>query len=109
MATKDKLKLLDKIAHDYQLDLEELKERYLPPMTIPAKGKRKQGRPRKIDMDDYVETEEILYDNKLYLVDEKNNVYTYDLESPLVVGERLEDGRITFFADHASSSTSDDD
>lgn len=96
----DKVDLLKEVARDYGLDAEELAERYLSGSNIDrAKLSRSCAKKKR---NDYVETEEHDYHGVTYLVDARNQVYTYNLEKPLMVGERLVDGSIKFFEGYVS-------
>lgn len=86
--------LLKQIAADYSLQYEELATKYLA-NTNPVKSKR--GRKRKHPVtDDFVEMEEYEYDGSMYLIDVKKNIYSYDLEEPIMIGTLLVDGSIKF-------------
>lgn len=87
----DKVELIMAIAADYGLNAEELIKTYINADIRPKKTYQKKKK------QDYVETEEVSYDGTKYLVDAKNQVYTYNIEKPLMVGERLVDGSIKFF------------
>lgn len=102
--------LLESIASTYNLNEKELKEKY---MGVPAgvvdtqdsvssnvlgdaTEKKKRGRKKK-QKDEYIETEEYEYEGVKYLVDTNNNVYTYNIEEPMLVGEKLVDGTVKKF------------
>ena len=79
---KEKRKLLKKICEDYNLDQEQVFAKYL---------NTKKRRSKKADNDnvhdeDYIETRLFESNGSSYLVDNIGNVFTYDLESPKVVG-----------------------
>lgn len=89
--------ILNDISKDYKLDYLELKNKYTnndskTNDTIP----KKRGRKKKIK-EEFIEAEEYEYEGKIYLVDNKNTVYTNNLESPSVVGEKLINGSIKFY------------
>lgn len=95
----DKIQLLKMIANDYKLDADELIDKYIDKKDtetinvntiIPAKKPVKKR-------NDFIETEEVTYENTTYLVDNKNQVYTYNVDRPMLIGERLIDGTIKFF------------
>jgi hypothetical protein len=104
--------LLNSIAKDYNLNFDELKDKYSSiPITIdigkskkknaihgpdgqPAEPK-KRGRKKK-QREELIETEEYEFNGTTYLVDTDNNVYTYNIEQPVYVGTKLIDGRIKF-------------
>lgn len=87
--------VLEDIAKRHELDIEDLKERYLSPVVSEAE-KKKRGRKKK-QKDEYIETVEIEYEGTKYLVDEQNNVYSHNIEAPALVGERLVDGTVRLF------------
>lgn len=57
---------------------------------------RKRGRKKK-QKEELVEVEEYEYEGTTYLIDASNNVYTFDLDAPHLIGERFVDGTIRFF------------
>lgn len=61
-----------------------------------ASEKKRRGRKKK-QKDEFIETEEYDYDGNKYLVDSNNNVYTFNIEEPHLIGERFVDGTIRFF------------
>jgi len=97
--------LLD-IASTHNLDADELVKKYTvnhktlsgaeEDATQVVKEKRKRGRKKK-QKDEFIETEEYEYEGEKFLVDGNNNVYTYNIEEPMLVGERLVDGTIKLF------------
>lgn len=89
----DKVELLKTIAKDYGLEADELIDKYINNASAANIKKACQKKKR----NDYVETEEYTYQDVTYLVDQKNQVYTYNLEKPMLIGERLIDGTIKFF------------
>jgi LysM repeat protein len=91
---------LSLIAHDYHLPLEELKEKYGNPIPLTPKNEvkkeaKKRGRKKK-QREEVIETEEYEYNDVVYLVDKDNNVYTHDVNRPVLVGTKLVDGRIKY-------------
>ena len=58
---------------------------------------QKRGRKKK-EKEEFIETEECEYRGQVYLVDKKNIVYTNNMDSPTIVGERLVDGTIKFYS-----------
>lgn len=86
--------LLNHISHDYDINYDELKYRYLDSSTI----KRKRGPKKKIP-DEYIETEEIEYKGETYLVDNNNVVYSNNVKNPMILGKRKKDGNIVFIHD----------
>ena len=91
----DKAELLRLIARDYELDAEELIGKYISTDKNAELYKKLYHNKKK--RQEYVETEEYTFDGVTYLVDGRNQVYTYDLEKPMMVGEKLIDGSIKFF------------
>lgn len=90
--------LVVKISVDYELNLDELKTKYLafkPSEEAEPKPPKKKGRKKKVQ-DNVIETVEYIYQDIKYLVDKHNNVYTYNIESPTQVGKKLADGSIKF-------------
>ncbi len=101
--------ILSDIASTYNLNKDELINKYLPDTVDKGKKikkskendtnvvieKKKRGRKKK-EKDEIIKTYEYEYQNNKYLVDENNNVYTFDLEHPVFVGEKLIDGTIRF-------------
>jgi hypothetical protein len=102
--------ILKPIAKDYNLDLKELVNKYLTKSTESpsdvattstdptADAPKKRGRKKK-QKDEMLETEEYEWNGNKYLLDANNNVFTYDLENPKLVGEKLVDGTIRFLDD----------
>jgi hypothetical protein len=107
---KDHTKLvLTKIANDYDLSLDDLLQEYgsLQPNielgrskkkgtnTVKNTEPKKRGRKKKLK-EELIETEEYEYNSVTYLVDNDNNVYTYNIDQPALIGTKLIDGRIKF-------------
>lgn len=94
--------LLVKISNDYNLDYNELVDKYIGPggsaMIGSSDAPKKRGRKKK-QKDEFIRTEEYEYDGVKYLLDENNNVYTYNIEKPKLVGEKLVDGTVRFIED----------
>ena len=95
--------ILENIALTYHLNEKELKEKYMGDMITSSDStdvnngeKKKRGRKKK-QKDEFIETEEYEYEGVKYLVDANNNVYTYNIEEPALVGEKLVDGTIKMF------------
>ena len=84
--------LLESISAEYDIDLNELKDKYLD--FNPSVKKR--GRKKKIK-DEYIETEEFDFNGKVYLVDANNVVYSNNVKNPVMLGKKKTDGTITFF------------
>jgi len=90
--------ILSDIATNYKLNYNELKEKYTiveKPQSFPDPPKKRGRKPKKTE--EYIETEEYEYNGKTYLVDNKNIVYTNNMESSAVIGEKLVDGTIKFY------------
>ena len=81
-------KILDDIATKYTLDPDELKQNYL---ITPIK----RGRRKKIN-NEYIEMTEFEHNDEKFLIDDKNTVYTFEPDSPMVIGEKLIDGSVKF-------------
>jgi hypothetical protein len=92
---------LSLIANDYSLSFDELKEKYGTPLPLTNKNNevkkeaKKRGRKKK-QKEEIIETEEYEYNDVIYLVDKDNNVYTHDIDRPVLVGTKLVDGRIKY-------------
>jgi hypothetical protein len=85
--------LLTQISKDYNIDLEELKMKYLSGMLgIPVK---KRGRKKKIK-DEYIEAEEFEYNGETYLIDTNGIIYSNNSKNPVMLGQRKKDGQIHF-------------
>ena len=82
-------KILDEIAEKYSLNADELKTNYIP-TSVKKRGRRKKK------TDEIIEMTEYKYQEETFLIDSKNTVYTFEPESPLVIGEKLIDGTIKF-------------
>lgn len=108
--------LLISISKDYNINIDELTEKYgSKPITIDiGKNKKtkithgpdglpiepkKRGRKKK-QREELIETEEYEFNGIKYLVDNDNNVYTNNIEQPVFVGTKLIDGRIKFNVDN---------
>jgi hypothetical protein len=103
--------VIELLAKDYNLDCDELKGKYgkLSPNIEIGKNKKKnqngldgqcsepkkRGRKKKI-REELIETEEYVFNGVTYLVDNDNNVYTYNVEQPVLIGTKLIDGRVKF-------------
>lgn len=111
--------LVTRISVDYKLDIHELKQKYFgesvdsgeqPSSSNNANGNgpKKKGRKKKVQ-DNVIETVEYTYEDITYLVDKNNNVYTYNLENPTMVGKKLVDGTIKFHKKYAPAHSSKQD
>lgn len=92
--------LLKTINEKLNIDLESLIEVYheFKSQTNSENGEIKKRRGRKKKTKEInIETSRYTYRNVTYLVDDKCNVYTYDIKNPLQIGQKLIDGTIKFF------------
>lgn len=98
----DKVKLLKSIANDYNLDPRELIEKYVDSTEITpgalVKNKKHGQASSQKKRNEFVETEEFVHNGETFLIDNRNQIYTYNVERPMMVGERLADGTVKFFA-----------
>lgn len=90
--------IIKDIAISYNIDFDELKEKYLinnvtEDKTVPEITPKRRGRKKKTK-EEFIEAHEYEYNGTMYLIDDKNNVYTHNIESPMMIGERLVDGSI---------------
>lgn len=85
------------VSTTYDIPLNDLKSRFdsLKDESQDS-SPRKRGR-RKKQKEEFIEMEEIIYEGTTYLVDANNNVYTFNLEAPHMIGERFVDGTVRFF------------
>jgi hypothetical protein len=107
--------LVYKISVDYSLDLNELKVRYglvteqepepvtpknqpIPEPIEPPEAPKKKGRKKK-GKDEYTEMTKYVYKGEPYLMDKQNNIYTFNVEAPTHIGQKLVNGTIKFFDD----------
>lgn len=104
--------ILTWIANDYDIDVDELKEKYgTRPFTMDLGKVKKKNGPQGADnvavepkkrgrkkkhREELIATVEYEYNDVKYLVDNDNNVYTHNVEQPVYVGTKLIDGRIKF-------------
>lgn len=93
------LNLVDKISLDYNLDANELKTKYglvSAPPSAPeapvASPKPRAG--RKKNKNEFTEMTKYTYNGESYLMDKQNNIYTYNLESPTLIGVKLVNGEV---------------
>ncbi len=108
--------ILTEVAKDNDLPLDDLLEKYgsIQPNIELGRGKKKgtnqvrntepkkRGRKKKTK-EELIETEEYTYNSVTYLVDADNNVYTYNVDQPVLIGTKLIDGRVKFLS--SSSNT----
>lgn len=104
-ALQDAIKdILQDIAVKHNLSFEDLCTTYIDGKSVPPPpianvkddAPKKRGRKKK-QKEEMIETEEIVYEGKTYLVDDKNTVYTNAPNAPVVVGERLVNNNIKFY------------
>jgi hypothetical protein len=105
--------LLKKVSEDYELDYEKLLHKYGRMEVTLDLGKskkhndgknddnkqnepKKRGRKKKF-REELIETEEYMFNDVKYLVDGNNNIYTFNVETPTLIGTKLIDGRVKFF------------
>lgn len=86
--------LVKRISTDFSLDFDEVIKKY----NIPQKPKKKTSTAsRKKVPSEFIEMAELDFEGTKYLIDNKtNNVYTYDVENPKLVGQKLVNGAIKF-------------
>lgn len=92
------LNLVDKIALDYNLDANELKTKY-GLMAVPSAPEAPAPTPkpragRKKNKNEFTEMTKYIYNGESYLMDKQNNIYTYNLESPTLIGVKLVNGEV---------------
>lgn len=91
---------LKAIAEEYDIPLEDLIQKHGTPMPLstgtPAKKEGKKRGRKKKQKEELIETEEYEYNGVVYLVDKDNNVYTNDVNAPVLVGTKLVDGRVKY-------------
>jgi hypothetical protein len=93
--------ILTDISKRFSIDEKSLIERYIGEEYSNSifntnDIKKKRGRKKK-QKDEFIETEEYEYKGEKYLVDGFNNVYSYNIEKPVMIGERLVDGTIKLY------------
>ena len=100
--------LCKKISEDFNLNLGDLTTKYSimpPPLAIietptPKKLKKTSsspggsGRKKKVVATEFVEMTELMHEDVKYLVDNDNNIYTYDLDAPKLIGQKLVNGAV---------------
>ena len=91
---------LKAISDEYEIPLEDLVQKHGTPMplftTTPAKKEGKKRGRKKKQKEELIETEEYEYNGTTYLIDKDHNVYTNDVNAPVLVGTKLVDGRIKY-------------
>jgi hypothetical protein len=109
--------ILGEVAKDYDLSIDELLEKFgsIQPNIELGRGKKKgsgslqnaepkkRGRKKKTK-EELIETEEYEFNGTIYLVDTDNNVYTYNVDQPVLIGTKLIDGRIKFLSSHNNNA-----
>jgi hypothetical protein len=110
--------LVEKISIDYNLNLNELTSKYniisnnilisneiietKKEIKKEIKKENKKGRKKKIK-DELIEMTEFMYENKKYLIDNNNNIYTYNIETPTQIGQKLVNGTIKFLSEYINT------
>lgn len=94
--------ILKDISKTYKINFIELKQKYINNNDVKNDLPKKRGRKKKLK-EEFIEAEEYVYQNEIYLVDNKNLIYKNDLESPTIIGEKLVDGTIKFYKPTKSS------
>jgi hypothetical protein len=82
----EKYRTVSTIKKTNTINLPEKKE----PNTFKSKKK-------KINDKQLIKTYKILYENEYYLIDDNNNVYTFNITQPKIVGIKLIDKTIKFY------------
>ena len=104
--TAEKVALLRSIAADYELNPNELIAKYIDGnVTIATTRRTNVKTDRRKKKNDFIEVDEYVFKGIKYLVDTKNNIYTYNVEKPMLIGERLVDGSIKFCEGYIVGST----
>jgi hypothetical protein len=90
--------ILEKIAIDYKIDVIELKDKYGFNNTIEPEIKiiKKKGRKKK-NKEEFTEMTKYTHEGNSYLMDKQNNIYTFNIDSPTHIGQKLVNGTIKFF------------
>jgi hypothetical protein len=83
--------VFQQVATENKLDYNMLMQRYANKYLVSSS---KQKRKKKEQHDEEIATEEYEYNGTTYLIDQNNIIYTYDLNHPRIVGERLIDGTV---------------
>jgi hypothetical protein len=103
--TAEKVALLRNIAADYDLNPNELIAKYIDGnITIATPRRTNVKTDRRKKKNDYIEVDEYVFKDIKYLVDTKNNIYTYNIEKPMLIGEKLVDGSIKFYDGYITGS-----
>lgn len=111
--------ILAEVAKDYDMQVDDLLNKYgnIQPNIELGRNKKKgvsntknqepkkRGRKKKTK-EELIETEEYEYNGITYLVDNDNNVYTYNVEQPVLIGTKLIDGRIKFLSSQSNIASS---
>lgn len=104
----EKIQLLKSIAREYDIDENELLRKYSDQhnngsnsnaLTKKSSSKKKKN--------DFIETEEYTYNGIVYLIDAKDQVYTYNIEKPMLIGDKLLDGSIKFSKEYMNMMSGD--
>lgn len=94
--------IIDEISHDFNLDNSLLKNKYITQPINKRRGRKKKTK------DKFIETSPYTFNEKTYLVDNDNNVYTYNINNPLLIGEKLINGNIKFTEGYVESENNND-
>lgn len=95
--------IIDEISQDFNLNSESLKNKYILSGISKRRGRKKKTK------DKFIETSPYTFNNNTYLVDNDNNVYTYNPENPLLIGEKLINGNIKFIEGYLESESHNDE
>jgi hypothetical protein len=104
----EKEKLLETIAIDHKLDIQNLKDKYLTTNNDNNNDKKiavKRGRKKK-DTTNKVVMTIFEYKGTEYLYDDDNKVYTHDTVHPTEIGVKLINGQIKFHNESFSEASS---
>ena len=85
--------VLKKISQDYSLDINELCQKY---DVVMLEEKKKPKVKKQKEQNDLIPMQEFMYEETKYLVDKKNNVYTYNVEKAIKIGQKLINGTVKF-------------
>ena len=95
--------VLTEVSKEYNLNIDDLMAKFsiVTPnnhldQVQQQKEEKKAKKGRKKKNSEFVEMTEVVYENIKYLIDNENNVYTYDLEKPKLVGQKLVNGIFKF-------------
>ena len=92
----EKEQLLLKISKDYNIDYSELVDKYMNTQKKVAKVLSSSYYKKK-NSSYIIKTVKITHEGIDYLLDEENNIYTFNIDKPEIVGLKLIDGNIKLF------------